>query len=426
MGLIPHGEKGDAAAPGLGDRLAGVRVAIVGAGLGGLCLAQGLTRAGADVVVYERDGSLNVRRQGYRLHIDARAGIALQRCLSSELFTLFLATCGQPSLRFTVMSERLRILHETRTGPARDLLTAESLSTSVNRQTMREVLALGLDDRLHFGKELARYRDGREIGLFFTDGTCTVADILVGADGAHSVVRRQRLSQAQICDTGERCIYGKTMLDEPSMALVPDPVKQGFAAIIGGEIGMATGLVQLRERPEIADSRLSPAGDYLMWAISGTADALGESEARLSTMSAGELHACATRIINTWHSDLRALLALAAVDQTFLVRVCASTPVDAWTPSRITLIGDAIHAMSPARGSGANTALQDAGVLCQWLATSPRDSIISAIGDYEQQMRAYGFAAVRASQQFEAETAARRHRVGYWLYRHVSRHGHTG
>jgi 2-polyprenyl-6-methoxyphenol hydroxylase-like FAD-dependent oxidoreductase len=41
-----------------------LRVAVAGAGLGGLCLAQGLLRADADVTVYERDASLASRRQG--------------------------------------------------------------------------------------------------------------------------------------------------------------------------------------------------------------------------------------------------------------------------------------------------------------------------------------------------------------------------
>jgi 2-polyprenyl-6-methoxyphenol hydroxylase-like FAD-dependent oxidoreductase len=60
-----------------------LRVAVAGAGLGGLCLAQGLLRAGADVTIYERDASLTGRRQGYRLHVDARAGLAAVLAVSS-------------------------------------------------------------------------------------------------------------------------------------------------------------------------------------------------------------------------------------------------------------------------------------------------------------------------------------------------------
>ena len=60
----------------------------------------------------ERDAGLAVRRQGYRLHVDARAGLALEQCLPPESFAAFLATCGQASRRLTVMSERLRVLHE--------------------------------------------------------------------------------------------------------------------------------------------------------------------------------------------------------------------------------------------------------------------------------------------------------------------------
>jgi phytoene dehydrogenase-like protein len=74
--------------------VSGLRVAVAGGGLGGLCLAQGLLKAGVDVTVYERDARLAGRRQGYRLHVDARAGLALEQCLPPESLALFQATCG--------------------------------------------------------------------------------------------------------------------------------------------------------------------------------------------------------------------------------------------------------------------------------------------------------------------------------------------
>src|SRR5580700_3687721 len=134
-----------------------LRVAVVGGGLGGLCLAQGLLRAGADVTVYERDASLVTRRQGYRLHLDARAGLALEATLPPESFARFQATCAQPSTRLAVVTERLRVLHEqVAADRGADPYAPATLSTSVNRRTFREVLATGLDGRIAFGRALTR------------------------------------------------------------------------------------------------------------------------------------------------------------------------------------------------------------------------------------------------------------------------------
>lgn len=292
-----------------------LRVAMAGGGLGGLCLAQGLLRAGADVTVYERDASLASRRQGYRLHVDARAGLALQACLPPESLALFQATCGQASRRLTIVSEKLRVLHEQVAADVPDPFAPATLSTSVNRLTFREVLAAGLDGRIAFGHELIRYE-------------------------AH-----------------------------PDEFGVPDEQLTG----------------------------LDPAG----------------------------LHALSAELIGTWHPDLRALHALADIGETFAIRVRTSPSVPPWPPSRVTVLGDAVHAMSPARGSGANTALKDAGLLCRTLTAATADGadVVAAIGDYERQMREYGNAAVAASWRAEAETGARRNRLLFWLYRRLGRPG---
>lgn len=105
--------------------------------------------------------------------------------------------------------------------------------------------------------------------------------------------------------------------------------------------------------------RLSPAGGYLMWAVTAHRDHFPVPDARLGELDPAGLHGIAARMIRSWHPDLRGLLGLADLDQTFLVRTRTSVPRPAWQPSRVTLLGDAIHAMSPARGSGANTALQE-------------------------------------------------------------------
>ena len=204
---------------------------------------------------------------------------------------------------------------------------------------------------------------------------------------------------------------------------------------------MATGVVRFRQRPEQAAPWLSPAGDYLMWAVAGDGRRFGVADERLTAMSPAELHTLTARMIRSWHPDLRALHARAAVDETFLVRIRTSLAVPPWPPSRVTVLGDAIHAMSPARGSGANTALQDAALLCRTLTgtagngarTDPAGSgtfpagsgatrnggdLIAAVGEYERQMRDYGYAAVAASRAAEAD--ARHNRLMFWLYRRMT------
>ena len=62
-----------------------MRVSIVGAGLGGLCLAQGLRGAGIEAEVYERDPAITARFQGYRLVLNPAGFAALRGCLSATL-----------------------------------------------------------------------------------------------------------------------------------------------------------------------------------------------------------------------------------------------------------------------------------------------------------------------------------------------------
>ncbi len=388
------------------------RVAIAGAGLGGLCLAHGLRNHGFKVQVYERDAALAGRRQGYRLHLDSRAGLALERCLPHDLYQQFAATCGRPSTRFTVLSRKLRVLHDEGTETAGDPYAPATLATCADRQVLRDVLATGLEEHLVLGREVVAYEAGRDdVRVQFADGTEAAADILVGADGVGSAVRRQYLPEARIIDSGSRCIYGKTLLTDDVRALMPGSLEHGFTAVVGGRVGLALGLMQFRAP--------GAGSDYLMWAVSADRGRFPGKDEHLRELDAAALHEVALGMIRGWHPDVRGLLERADVDATFLVRIRTSEPVPAWEPTQVTVLGDAIHAMSPARGSGANTALQDAAALTYALRAP--GSLTAGIARYETEMREYGYAAVAASREAEAGMGSRQGGVAAWLYQRLAR-----
>jgi 2-polyprenyl-6-methoxyphenol hydroxylase-like FAD-dependent oxidoreductase len=93
------------------------------------------------------------------------------------------------------------------------------------------------------------------------------------------------------------------------------------------------------------------------------------------------------RAVEGWHPALRGVVERIDRDTLFAISFGRLDPTPAWKPSRVTLIGDAIHAMLPTLGQGANMALRDAAVLAGKLAdaTDP----VAAIGAYEAEMRGY-------------------------------------
>ena len=100
-----------------------------------------------------------------------------------------------------------------------------------------------------------------------------------------------------------------------------------------------------------------------------------------------------------WDERFLALVRLANADTINAIAIRTSVPVAPWQTQRVTLLGDAIHSMTPYRGIGANVALKDAMRLCAALtaASRGRRPVLEAIHDYEAGMIDYGFRAVRTS-----------------------------
>jgi salicylate hydroxylase len=85
-------------------------VIVIGGGIGGLTLAQGLVQAGISVAVYERDRTTADRVQGYRVHINPTGSRALHACLPAPLFDAFDRSCGRPGRGISFLTERMGVL----------------------------------------------------------------------------------------------------------------------------------------------------------------------------------------------------------------------------------------------------------------------------------------------------------------------------
>ncbi|MEU7002386.1 NAD(P)/FAD-dependent oxidoreductase [Nonomuraea sp. NPDC046570] len=388
--------------------------AIIGGGIGGLCLAQGLHKAGLDVTVYERDRTPADRLQGYRVHIDPNGARALRDCLPPELWQAFLDTTGRGGQDFAFLTDQLRHLLMIENPRAADPVDDHH---SVSRITLRQVLLSGLGDVVRYGKTYERYErtPGGRVELFFADGTSATADIVIGADGGNSRVREQYLPHAERVDTGITTVAGKFPLTAETRKLISPRLADGPNNILPPkgmgmfcaphDVGGATvaGIGATEQEGALLDNGSS----YLLWAFGA---AKHHFPGDISEMSGEQLKGVISGLIKDWHPDLRRLVTMAHPDTVSLLPIRTSIPIEPWPATTITLLGDAIHSMTPMRGIGANTALRDARAL--YLALTGGGDPVEAIAAYENEMREYGFAAVRdslaAARQFVDENALAR------------------
>ena len=380
-----------------------VSVAIAGAGLSGLCLAQALAPAGIDVQVYERDDSLYARRQGYRITLDHFGTLALKQCLPAHLFDLVVATASVPEEvgYFRVTNKDLGEIFALtfRRDPQQAI---QDVLGQVDRTVLRAILMSGLEDRVHFGKAARRVETSADgVTLHFTDGSTTQASVVVGAEGVHSALREQLLPNDPPQDTGFRAIYGRTPLIHGGRSLVPMSLKDSGVIAMGAQPGAGFFFTTMRfkEAPQVAFARhgATPppfsAEDYVMWALLFPQDA---APVDLLGMRAEELHNHALVAAQPYHPVLRRFVEHATVPDTIAVTLNAGTRPTRWAGSRVTLMGDAVHVMPPLGAHGGNTALRDAALLADTLISALRagDPIERAISRYQDEMVAADFKEV--------------------------------
>ena len=390
-----------------------LHVVIIGGGIGGLALAQGLRKSGVSVAVYERDGTRTDRVQGYRVHINPTGSAALHECLPPHLFDAFARTCGKPTKGIRFVTEHGKVLLTVDEMNVPERFDAIVQHRSVSRITLRQVLLSGLEGVVHFGKAFVRYEDspnGRVVANF-EDGTTAEGDVLVAADGGASRVRQQFLPQAERIDTGILGIAGKVFLDEQVRRRLAPEFLNGLTLVSGMDgyclftalqeiAGVAVDGFGGNDASAHAGAHFDNSRSYLMWAFGARREKFDLSEK--PEQAAGEplrLAVLKAMAAHGWDERFLTLVRLANADTINAIAIRTSVPVAPWQTQRITLLGDAIHSMTPYRGIGANVALKDAMRLCAALTATCRGQrpVLEAIHDYEAGMIDYGFRAVRTS-----------------------------
>jgi 2-polyprenyl-6-methoxyphenol hydroxylase-like FAD-dependent oxidoreductase len=391
------------------------RVLVIGAGTGGLALAHGLVRAGIDVQVFERDTLRTEGLHGYRVGIDPDGSRALHALLPADLYDTFVATCARAPRWFNMITEQLKEVVALEIPVQDDPIESEK---SVSRMTLRQVLMTGLEHVITFGKEFTHFEqhpDGT-VTAHFADGSSATGDLLVGADGAGSRVRKQYLPQARQEDTGIIAIAGKLPITAESAPLLPPRVFQGISMVQGpkgyfcilhvmefkwdpsGKIKNGIGETDAELIKTWPGLQFDNTRDYINWGFSASAE---KFPADVMERRGDDLARLVAEMTPKWHLNLRRLFELTDPSTCFPINIKTSVPLDPWPGSNVTLIGDAIHTMTPGRGVGANTALRDAVLLCARIldAAEGRLELVEAVSAYEAKMIKYGFDAVLKSRE---------------------------
>jgi salicylate hydroxylase len=332
----------------------GPRIAVLGGGIGGLAAAAFLHQAGLTATVYEQAAQL--REVGAGVVIAPNAARLLRELGVLDAFAAQAVPLdtGWEFRRWqdgrVLSAEDLRTECERRFGERTYTVHRADLLDAVRRAVPADSIRLG-------ARCVEVEVDGPRPVLRFADGQTAEADVLIGADGIHSMVR------AALAEPGTATYSGLCAF----RALVPAELAPAFARRPAQTLWLGPGHHVVHY--PISAGRLvnlvafAPAGDYT-------------TESWSATAPVSELLAEFTG----WDERLTSLIAAAQPPGRWALLDRA--PLKAWTRGSTTLLGDAAHPMFPFFGQGAAQALEDAAVLARCLAADPAD-LAAALTRYE-------------------------------------------
>lgn len=357
-------------------------IAIIGGGIGGVALAVACLHRGIPFTLYERDRNFNARSQGYGLTLQqASKAIAGLGIISLEE--------GVISTKHIVHTIEGKVIGEwgMRKWISADTKTADKRSNvHIARQSLRSALLqqLGGDDVVHWDHQLVDFKETESDGLVLSFKVAGAikkmkADLLVGADGIRSTVRRLLIGEQVTPLRYLGCIVILGICPLSALGELHSPLLDSATVF-----QTANGNERIYIMPYTSDS--------VMWQLSFP---MAENEAKaLSDLGAIALKEEACRR-TPWHDPIPQILAATQTTQISGYPVYDREVLDtSWLQGKqVTLMGDAAHPMSPFKGQGANQALLDALALARGISTAcgsshwKKDGIRQAVLlDYEEEM----------------------------------------
>jgi salicylate hydroxylase len=352
---IGNGWLGLAPTPMIGTPL---RIAVIGAGIGGLTAALSLRRAGFAVDVFEQAEELTHIGGGINMAPNA-ARILYRLGLGGGLDRTAVRPVGTHQRRW----QDGRSLQRASLNPRCEQLYGAPHLT-IHRADLLAVIAAGLPrERVHFGHRLIDLADfGDAVEARFDNGVRVEADVVVGADGIHSTVRTALFGEADPVFAG--CVAYRGLVPSERIA----------------DLGLELG----------SQSWVGPGAHFVHYFVSGgrLLNFVGWTEHDSWNREDWTDRATVARALaafEAWHPQIRRIVA--AADNCFIWALFDRDPLPRWSVGHITLLGDACHPMYPFMGQGAAQAIEDGASLAACLAASFAGAAVdpaAALGHYER------------------------------------------
>ncbi len=338
-----------------------LRIAIVGAGVGGLTLALALRQRGIAFEIFEQAHELAEIGAAVALSANGtrelkRLGVLDSIVSSSTEPTELIYRDGRTGARIAAHPVRLGQAYRLRFGAP---------YCGLHRADLQRVLSAALGgDGLHLGRRLVELEDrGEAVALTFANGAKAEAEIVVAADGVRSVARRHVVN-------GDALHYSQTtgfrgIVPTSRLPRLPDAEAIQF---------------WMGPRAHLPHYAIGPKGDHVNFlAVVDAPDVWPHPEKGLVETTSQD----ALAFFEGWHPAVVEMID--AVRHDLRWGLFVARPLPRWRRGRVVLLGDAAHAMLPHHGQGANVTIEDAIALAERLAAG--GDPLMALDAYEASRR---------------------------------------